>query len=297
MTTIAETLALPSAALAASVPPESVPRRAPESSPAAVPSGQTAKSPLPASSRILRKLEPFVLWLILLALWFAVAHWLPLGENPLIPSPQATALALWQSLPELWKGTLASLGILVPGFALAVTLGVASGLVVGISPRLQRIFFPFARVAGPVPPTVYVPYAIAILPTFQLSAIFVVWIGAFWPIFQNTAAGAAALDARYRDNASILRMRGLEYAFRVVLPASLSHVFSGMGVGLAFAFILLTVAETFGASAGLGRFVQYYADFADYPRMVAGILYTGFVTWFAMTLLDKLKHRMLFWQR
>jgi len=75
----------------------------------------------------------------------------------------------------------------------------------------------------------------------------------------------------------------------------LPHIFTGMAVGLAFSFILLTVAELFGANAGLGRFVQYYADFADYPKMVAGILYTGLVTFLAMTLLDGVRRRSLFW--
>jgi NitT/TauT family transport system permease protein len=244
---------------------------------------------------LIRFLEPFSLWIVLLALWFVAARFLPLGDNPLIPSPGLTAKALWVSLPELWKGTWSSFAILIPGFGLACLLGIAFGLAVGTSPRLQRIFFPFARVAAPVPPTVYIPYAIAVLPTFQLSAIFVVFIGAFWPVFHNTAAGAVALEQRYRDNANILGMKGIEYCWHVVLPASLPHVFSGMGVGLAFSFVLLTVAELFGANAGLGRFVQFYADYADYPRMVAGILYTGLITWLSMTLLEKARHRALFW--
>jgi len=95
----------------------------------------------------------------------------------------------------------------------------------------------------------------------------------------------------------VLGFSRLETLVKVVFPASLPHIFSGMAVGLGFSFILLTVAELFGANAGLGRFVQYYADFADYPRMVAGILYTGLVTWLAMTGLDKLRHRALFWVR
>lgn len=246
---------------------------------------------------LLRLFEVSAIWIVLLAGWFFAAAYFPLGDNPLIPSPGITAKALWESLPELWQGTVASFTILIPGFALATVLGVASGLTVGTSPRLQRGFFPFARVVAPVPPTVYIPYAIAILPTFKLSAIFVVFIGAFWPIFQNAAAGAHALEERYRDNARILGLSGFEYQRRVVFPAALPHIFSGMGVGLAFSFILLTVAELFGANAGLGRFVQYYADFADYPKMVAGILYTGLVTYLAMTLLETVKRRALFWLR
>jgi NitT/TauT family transport system permease protein len=263
------------------------------------PTPHTASEPSGASNpgRLQGLLEASLVWIALLGAWFAAAEYLPLGANPLIPSPAVTARALWESLPELWVGTLSSFSILVPGYLLATVLGIASGLSIGSSPRLQRAFLPFARVAAPVPPTVFIPYAIALLPSFKLSAIFVVFIGAFWPIFQNAAAGAHALEQRYRDNASILGLSGFEFQRRVVFPAALPHIFSGMAVGLGFSFILLTVAELFGANAGLGRFVQYYADFADYPKMVAGILYTGLITFLAMTGLEAIKRRALFWQR
>ncbi|MCM8624381.1 ABC transporter permease [Accumulibacter sp.] len=242
-----------------------------------------------------RGLEASLVWVALLVAWFLAAAYLPLGKNPLIPAPPVVLEALADSLPELWEGTLSSFTILLPGFGLATVLGILSGLAVGTSGRLQDAFLPFARVAAPVPPTVYIPYAIAVLPTFKLSAIFVVFIGAFWPIFQNAVAGAHSLEQRYRDNARILGFTGFEYYRRVVFPAALPHIFSGMAVGLGFSFILLTVAELFGANAGLGRFVQYYADFGDYPRMVAGILYTGAVTFLAMTLLEAARTRALFW--
>ena len=260
------------------------------SEPAGKPAAMTGKG-------LIAVAEGALVWIVLLAAWFIAAEYFPLGDNPLIPSPRITARALWESLPELWTGTLSSFSILIPGFLIATLLGIVAGIVTGTSPRLQRIFFPFARVAAPVPPTVYIPYAIAILPTFKLSAIFVVFIGAFWPIFHNAAAGAHALEERYRDNARILGLSGFEYHWKVVFPAALPQIFSGMAVGLGFSFILLTVAELFGANAGLGRFVQYYADFADYPKMVAGILYTGLVTFLAMSGLEAIKRRSLFWQR
>jgi NitT/TauT family transport system permease protein len=247
-----------------------------------------------APGRLLLPLASFVM--IFLA-WLAASHWLPLGENPLLPTPARTFDALRESLPELWKGTISSFLILIPGFSAAVVSGIVLGLWAGTSDRFGQAFFPVARVVAPVPPTVYVPYAIAILPTFQLSAIFVVFIGAFWPIFQSAVAGAHAIEARHRDNARILGLTGFEYRRRVVFPAALPHIFSGMAVGLAFSFVLLTVAELFGANAGLGRFVQYYADFADYPRMVAGILYTGVVTFLVMSLLEVLRRHFVFWIR
>lgn len=262
-----------------------------------------ADYPAPAVSRqklslfLTRIVERSLVWLLLLGLWFLAAEHFPLGQNALIPHPIKTWEALRESLPELWVGTLSSFSILLPGFALATISGSVLGLVIGSSSRLGRIFLPFARVAAPVPPTVYIPYAIAVLPTFKLSAIFVVFVGAFWPIFQSAATGAHTLEQRYRDNAQILGLTGFSFYYRVVLPASLPHIFSGMAVGLGFSFILLTVAELFGANTGLGHFVQYYADFADYPKMVAGILYTGLITFIAMTTLDLVKSKFLFWLR
>lgn len=244
-----------------------------------------------------RGTEAVLLFALFLGGWQLTTTLVRQEGNALLPPPAVTARALWASLPELLRGTWSSLLILFPGWTLAVVLGIAMGLVVGTTGWLQRAFFPFARVTAPVPPTVYIPYAIAVLPTFRLSAIFVVFVGGFWPVFLNTAAGAQALDGRHRDNARVLEIRGLEYLWRIVLPAALPHVFSGMAVALALSFILLTVAELFGANAGLGRFVQYYADYADYPRMVAGIIYTGLVTFLSMELLDRLKHRLLFWVR
>lgn len=133
--------------------------------PAPVPAASAEPDPPPVW--LGHALESVAVWIVLLLVWWFASVHLPLGNNPLLPSPLITARALWESLPELWAGTLSSLTILIPGFALATLLGIVSGLTVGTSVRLQRIFLPFAKVAGPLPPTVYIPYAIAILPTFK----------------------------------------------------------------------------------------------------------------------------------
>jgi NitT/TauT family transport system permease protein len=231
----------------------------------------------------------------IILLWQFVSTAIHFSGKYLFPSPVLTARTLWTSLPDLLLGTGYSFLILLPSLALAISLGIVWGLIVGTTPALNRMFSPFARFASPVPPTIYIPYAIALLPTFRTAAGFVVFIGVFWPVFLSTANGAGALPQHYRDNARILGLAKTEYLSRVVFPATLPHIFSGISVGLVFAFIMLTVAELFGASNGLGRFVQLYADYADYPRMVAGILYTGVVVWLSMELLERIKKRALFW--
>jgi NitT/TauT family transport system permease protein len=235
----------------------------------------------------------FLLGIVLI--WQFVSSSIHFAGAYLFPSPTLTLKALWISLPDLLKGTGSSFMVLAPGYALAVVVGIVWGLLVGTTPWMSRMFSPFARFASPVPPTIYIPYAIALLPTFRSAACFVVFVGAFWPVFLNTTTGTASLPQRYRDNARILGLKRTEYLWRIVFPASLPHIFSGMSVGLVFSFIMLTVAELFGASAGLGRFVQLNADYADYPRMVAGILYIGVVVLVTMELLERIKRRALFW--
>ncbi|MDR1349497.1 MAG: ABC transporter permease subunit, partial [Zoogloeaceae bacterium] len=185
--------------------------------------------------------------------------------------------------------------ILGPGYVGAVSLGAVWGIVVGGSDRLQQIFIPFARVVAPVPPTIYTPYAIALLPTFRTSAIFIVLLATFWPVFLNAVGGTLAVPEQHRDSAKALGLGRLEYLTKVAFPSALPYIFNGMHVGLGMAFIMLTVAELFGSTSGLGRFVQYYADYADFPRMVAGILYTGLVTFLSMTALGWLQRKVIFW--
>jgi NitT/TauT family transport system permease protein len=256
--------------------------------------GGRTTSPKPAWLRVQgREGVLFIAGVILL--WQLVSAVIPFSGHYLFPSPVLTARTLWVSLPELLVGTGYSFLILAPSLALAITLGVIWGMLVGTAPALNRMFSPFARFVSPVPPTIYIPYAIVLLPTFRSAAGFVVFIGVFWPVFLNTCSGAATLPRHYRDNARILGLRRGEYLRRVVFPATLPQIFAGISIGLVFAFIMLTVAEQFGASNGIGRFVQLYADYADYPRMVAGILYTGVVVWISMEVLECIKKRALFW--
>jgi NitT/TauT family transport system permease protein len=230
-------------------------------------------------------------------LWHIVSTSRILPNSQLFPTPLIAIRTLWDSLPELGLGTWSSFLVLFPSYILAVVSGIFTGIIVGVSPFLRRMFFPFARVVAPVPPTIYIPYAIAILPTFYLSSSFVIFIGAFWPVFINASAGAASTPLRYLDNSMILGLSYFDYLRKIVLPASLPHIFNGMTIGLALSFIMLTVAELFGATTGLGRFVQYYADFADYNRMVAGIVYTGLIALLSMELLEYLKQKLLFWNK
>jgi NitT/TauT family transport system permease protein len=234
--------------------------------------------------------------LALLVLLFEAATdltgWL---EPVLFPGLSRILPEFKRSLPKLLNGMFSSAGLLLPSFLLALVLGIAGGLLVGSSSLLRSTFIPIFRGVSPIPPTMMIPYAIAILPTFWLSSAFIIFAGAFWPILMGTIHGVVLLEERYIDNARTLGLGGFRLMRTVVFPGALPHIFAGAGMALVFSFILLTVAELFGAKSGMGHFIQYYADFSDYPKVLAGMLFMSLVIILIMELFDLVQRRCLHW--
>ncbi len=221
-----------------------------------------------------------------------VAGWL---EPVLFPGLTKIIPAFFISMPKLFKGLLSSFGLLLPAYVLAFVLGVSVGLTVGWYGPLRQALMPIFRGLSPVPPTLLIPYAIAVLPTFWLSSAFIILVGSFWPILISTVHGVVLLEERYLDNARSLGLTRFKLLRKVIFPASLPMIFSGAGMALVFSFMLLTVAEMFGAKSGLGHFIQYYADFSDYPRVLAGMVFMALCIILVMEIFDLIQRRVLYW--
>ena len=199
------------------------------------------------------------------------------------------------SAPELFKGFLYSMRLLIPSLAAGILAGVTCGLVVGMHPKVKLVLMPLFRALNPVPPTMLIPYAIAVLPSFWLSSAVIIFLGVFWPVLMSTLHGVVMLEPRWIDNARCLQLTGRKLVFKVILPGAMPQIFAGVGSGLIFSFILLTVAEMFGAKAGMGFYVQYYADFAEYGKVLGGIIFLSAVVILLMTVFDRIQRRVLYW--
>ncbi|GAE86783.1 ABC transporter permease [Acetivibrio straminisolvens] len=213
----------------------------------------------------------------ILIIWEIFTTKTDLADKLLFPSPSYILSLLISELPELLKGTVSSFQLLFAGYFLALALAIPLALVIGWKKRLYKAVNPLTKVLGPIPPIVYIPYAIAILPTFKAASIFIIFIGAFWPVFINTLNGVFNVDKRIIDSAKALSVSEGSMLFQVILPATLPSIISGATVGLVMSFILLTAAEMIGATSGLGWYVKYFSDFADYPRVIVGIIFIGVV--------------------
>lgn len=247
--------------------------------------------------RLLTYAGPLGILAGLLLLWEGVTSYGKWVNPILFPKLEDILVAFWNHLADLFLGFLSSMTLFLPGYGLAVVSGIGLGLLVGLRAGIRELLMPLFHLLSPIPPTMYIPYAIALLPTFGSASVFLIFVGAFWPVFLNTIHGVLMIEPPVLDNVRVLSLRGRLLIFRVILPAASPHIFQGAGVALAFSFILLTVAEMFGAKSGMGYFIQYYADFSDYKTVLAGMLFNGLVILGITAIFENVKRRLLFWTR
>lgn len=232
----------------------------------------------------------------LLISWELSTTKLDLLDKMLFPGPGIIIALFIGELPELFKGFLSSMRLLLAGYGLALATAIPLALVIGWRRRFYRAVNPLTKVLGPIPPIVYIPYAIGMLPTFTISSIFIIFIGAFWPIFINTLNGVFNVEKELIDSARVLNVRERTMLFEIILPGTLPSIISGATIGLVLSFILLTAAEMIGATSGLGWYVKYFSDFADYPRVIVGIIFIGMVVTGITYVFDRIEKYLLRWK-
>ena len=214
-----------------------------------------------------------------LLLWQLTTSNRALLDPVLFPTPEAVLRLFFLELKDMLHGMLSSLYLLGVAYALSLATAIPGGLVVGSSPRLRNAAEPFSKVLSAIPPIVYIPYAIALLPSFKAASIFVIWSGAFWPVFVSTAR--------------MLHLGKRTFILRILLPGAMPSILTGASLGLVFSFLLLTAAELIGATEGLGWYVKNFSDFADYARVVVGIIFIGIVITAVSAAFKRIEKRIL----
>lgn len=216
--------------------------------------------------------------------------------NPvLFPGFSKIGPRMAQSMPKLIDCFFSSMKLLIPTYFAGMFSGVFFGIIIGLRPNLHKNLKPIIFALNPVPPSMLTPYLIAVMPTFYLSSCGIIFIGVFWPILTGTINGIVMIDQKYLDNAKVLGFRGWKKLFCIIIPAAAPMIFTGMGTALNFSFILLGIAEMFATTSGLGYYIQYYADFSDYARVLGGLLFTTAIIVIIMILFDRTKRKVLFW--
>ena len=257
-----------------------------------------------AASKFIKKEESLALLLdiagfvfVVLSLWSLATAKFNILNDLLFPAPGKVIHQFSEDSSKIFINIESSLGTTLKGFFLAVIVAVPLGLFIGWSARVGSAATYITKFFSSIPPIVYIPYGIALLPTFKSVSVFVIFLATFWPVFAGTMSGVLGVDKKIIDSAKVLNVSKPEMLFSVILPASLQQIFLGCNQGLSVSFILLTSAEMIGARDGMGYYVKYYSDFGDYTRTITGLLVIGFVVIGVTFLFNKLQNHLLRWKK
>ncbi len=233
---------------------------------------------------------------VLLLAWEVLFGKLALLDPFLFPAPGKVFAVFAEDYETMLGGLISSFTIFLSGYFLAVVMAVPLALLIGWRKRAFNVAYPIAKAVSPIPPTVYLPYAIVLLPTFSSASVFVIFIGAFWPIFVGTVHGVFNVDQRIINSAKTLGLKEHVMLRRVVLPAALPSIFSGATIALILSFITLTVAEMIAATSGLGWYIEYQHQYANYDKVIAGMVLMGACVVVVMWFFDRIQKYCLRWQ-
>ena len=234
---------------------------------------------------------------VVLGIWSRATAKFNILNDLLFPAPGKVIHQFAEDKATIFTNIESSLGTTIKGFLIAVIVAVPLGLFIGWSARIGSAATYITKFFSSIPPIVYIPYGIALLPTFKSVSVFVIFLATFWPVFAGTMSGVLGVDKKIIDSAKVLNVSKPEMLFRVILPASLQQIFLGCNQGLSVSFILLTSAEMIGARDGMGYYVKYYSDFGDYTRTITGLLVIGIVVIAVTFLFNKLQNHLLRWKR
>ena len=240
--------------------------------------------------------------LCLLLFWDLMVRW---TGTRLIPLPGAVAIMMWDfafggvyndaysaSLPiHFWKSVQRVYG----GFFCAAFVGIPLGLLIGRVPLMRALLDPTLSLLRPIPVTAWLPLSMIFFGLGPASAIFLVFLGAFYPILINTIFGVKSVDPRLFEAAEMLGCNGSQLFRAVVLPASLPSIFNGLRLGAGFAWILIVVGEMTGVPEGLGAVIMDGRTLSRTDLVITGMIIVGVAGFVSDRILVLLNNYFLRW--
>ncbi|MFM9265916.1 nitrate ABC transporter permease [Tychonema sp. BBK16] len=207
-------------------------------------------------------LLPAAGFLGILILWWIIASF----KSDLIPTPYQALIANWDYIlhPFYQRGPgdlgigwllIASLRRVLLGFLLGAIVAIPVGFLIGMSKPAMMALNPLIQIFKPVSPLAWLPISLSIFNLADPSAIFVIFITSLWPTIINTALGVSSVSKDYLDVARVLEMPQWRRITKIILPASLPYIFTGLRISLGIAWLVIVAVEMLTGGVGIGFFV------------------------------------------
>jgi len=187
----------------------------------------------------------------------------------------------WLYGPNIYEHLLASFARAITGFSFAAAVAIPLGILVGRSRAVREFVDPVIRSLYPIPGIAWIPLAILWFGLGNTAVIFVVFIAEFFPLYFNTEAGARNINPILVDAARCFGARRLTLLRRVILPASIPYIITGMRIGLGGAWRMIVAGEMLASQSGIGSILmesRYQFRATDLMMAMILISVVGYIT-------------------
>lgn len=240
--------------------------------------------------------------LALILLWHQLVV---MTGTKLVPTPYQVGVMMWDFTfggihNDAFSGTilthlLASMQRVYGGFALAIVIGIPLGLLIGKVKLIRQMLDPTLSLLRPIPVTAWLPLSMIFFGLGPRSAVFLVFLGAFYPILLNTIFGVRSVDPRLFEAASMLGCDGSSLFRQVVLPAAMPGIFNGLRLAHGFAWILIVVGEMTGVPTGLGSVIMDGRTLSRTDLVITGMIIIGIAGFLTDRIIVAINNRVLRW--
>jgi NitT/TauT family transport system permease protein len=190
---------------------------------------------------------------------------------------------------------IASASRVYGAFALAAVLALPIGMLIGRLTVAREMLDPMFQLLRPVPVTAWLPLSMILFGLGPKSAFFLVALGSFYPILVNTIFGVRSVEPRLFEAAAMLGTKPAAMFPRVVLPAALPGIFTGLRLGLGFAWVVIVVGEMTGVQTGLGAMIMDARQLSRTEVIIDGMIVIGIAGYLSDRLVMLLGQRLLRW--
>ena len=198
---------------------------------------------------------------------------------------------------ELFVHSLVSLTRVVAGFFLALLIGIPLGIVMGWSPRMEN-FSVILELIRPIPPLAWIPLALIWFGIGFESKVFIIFIGAFFPILSNSFLGVRETEPYLIEAGKVLGATDSEVLRKIVIPNSFPSILEGLRIGLGIAWMCLVAAELTGLKSplGLGYLIMEARDLGRTDIVIAGMIAIGVIGYIMNFALRRAEGNLVRWK-
>lgn len=236
-----------------------------------------------------------------IVLWYLMAIVGPYFKliNPImLPTPWkvATTMVELSGSGELWRHTGSSVARFLLGFLVAAVIGIPMGVGMGRSRLMGDLLGTVTELLRPIAPTAWIPLSILWLGLGIKQQVFIVFIGAFFPILLNTIAGVRSVEAIYIRAALTLGAKERDTIRRIILPSAVPNIVTGLKIGLGVGWMCIVTAELVAADSGLGYMIQDARMLLNTHIVLAGMITIGIIGLILTQVLTQIERRVCRWQ-